>query len=116
MEKLTVYQKPTCSTCCQTLALLREAKAQFVTIDYFATPLSTATLRRLIQKLGIPARQLLRTKEDTYKKLQLGEKELTDEELVKLMVVYPELIQRPIIEKGDKAVLGRPPESVKSLL
>ena len=116
MEKLTVYQKPTCSTCRQTLALLREAKAQFVTIDYFATPLSTATLRRLIQKLGIPPRQLLRTKEETYKKLQLDEKELNDEELIKLMVIHPELIQRPIIEKGDKAILGRPPESVKSLL
>lgn len=116
MEKLTVYQKPTCSTCRQTLDLLREAKAKFVTIDYFATPLSTATLRRLIQKLGISPRQLLRTKEETYKKLHLDEQEPSDEELIKLMVIYPELIQRPIIEKGDKAVLGRPPENVKPLL
>lgn len=116
MEKLTVYQKPTCSTCRETLALLREAKAKFVTIDYFATPLSTATLRRLLQKLGVPPRQLLRTNEETYKKLQLDVKEMSDEDLVKLMVTYPELIQRPIIEKGDKAILGRPPENVKSLL
>jgi arsenate reductase (glutaredoxin) len=116
MEKLTVYQKPTCSTCRQTLALLREAKAKFVTIDYFATPLSTSTLRRLIQKLGITPRQLLRTNEETYKKLQLDEQEPSDEELVRLMVLHPELIQRPIIEKGDKAVLGRPPENVKALL
>jgi arsenate reductase len=116
MEKLTVYQKPTCSTCRQALALLREAKAKFVTIDYFATPLSTATLRRLIQKLGITPRQLLRTNEDAYKKLQLDEQEPSDEELIRLMVLYPELIQRPIIEKGDKAVLGRPPENVKALL
>ena len=116
MEKLTVYQKPTCSTCRQTLALLRDAKAKFVTIDYFATPLSTATLRRLIQKLGIPPRQLLRTNEETYKKLQLDEKEPSDEDLIKLMVIYPELIQRPIIETDDKAVLGRPPENAKALL
>jgi arsenate reductase len=116
MEKLTVYQKPTCSTCRQTLALLREAKAKFVTIDYFATPLSTATLRRLIQKLGITPRQLLRTNEEAYKKLQLDEQEPSDEELIRLMVLYPDLIQRPIIEKDDKAVLGRPPENVKALL
>lgn len=116
MEKLTVYQKPTCSTCRQTLTLLREAKAKFVTIDYFATPMSTATLRRLIKKLGITPRQLLRTNEETYKKLQLDEKEPSDEELIKLMVLYPELIQRPIIEKDEQAVLGRPPENVKALL
>jgi arsenate reductase len=116
MEKLTVYQKPTCSTCRQTLTLLREAKAKFVTIDYFATPMSTATLRRLLRKLGLTPRQLLRTSEDTYKKLQLAEKEPSDEELVRLMVLYPELIQRPIIEKGEQAVLGRPPDNVKALL
>ena len=116
MEKLTVYQKPTCSTCRQTLTLLREAKAKFVTIDYFATPMSTATLRRLLQKLGLPPRQLLRTKEETYKKLQLDEKELSDEELIKLMVIHPELIQRPIVERGEQAVLGRPPDNVKALL
>ena len=116
MEKLTVYQKPSCSTCRQTLALLREAKAKFVTIDYFATPLSTATLRRLIRKLGITPRQLLRTNEETYKKLQLDEKEPSDEDLIKLMVIYPELIQRPIIETDAKAILGRPPENVNALL
>ena len=70
----------------------------------------------MIQKLGIPPRQLLRTKEETYKKLQLGEKELSDEDLIKLMVIHPELIERPIIEKGEQAILGRPPENVKSLL
>ena len=116
MEKLTVYQKPSCSKCRQVLTLLRDAKAKFETIDYFATPLSTATLRRLIQKLGLAPRELLRTSEETYKKLELDKKEVSDAELIKLMVVYPELIQRPIIEKGDKAVLGRPPENVTSLL
>jgi arsenate reductase (glutaredoxin) len=116
MEKLTVYQKPSCSTCRQTLTLLREAKAKFETIDYFAIPISGATLRRLLQKLGLSPRELLRTNEETYKKLDLDKKELSDAELIKLMVIYPELIQRPIIEKGDKAVLGRPPENVKALL
>lgn len=116
MDKLTVYQKPTCSTCRNTLTLLREAHASFVTIDYFATPMSSATLRRLLKKLNLSPREILRTNEEQYKKLGLDKKELPDEDLIKLMVVYPELIQRPIIEKGDRAVLGRPPETVKTLL
>jgi len=115
MDKLTVYQKPTCSTCRATLSLLREAKAPFVTIDYFATPLS-ATLKNLLKKLGMSPRDLLRTGEEVYKKLELDKKAVSDVELIKLMVVYPELIQRPIVEKGDRAILARPAESVKSLL
>ncbi len=116
MDKLTVYQKPTCSTCRATLSLLREAKAPFVTIDYFATPLSVATLKNLLKKLGMSPRDLLRTGEEVYKKLELDKKAVSDAELIKLMVVYPELIQRPIVEKGDRAILARPAESVKSLL
>ena len=116
MDKLTVYQKPTCSTCRATLSLLREAKAPFVTIDYFATPLSVATLKNLLKKLGMSPRDLLRTGEEFYKKLELDKKAVSDVELIKLMVVYPELIQRPIVEKGDRAILARPAESVKSLL
>jgi arsenate reductase len=115
-EKLTVYQKPSCSTCRQVLSILREAKVKFETIDYINKPLSTPTLRRLLQKLGVSPRAILRTNEETYKKLDLDKKEIGDDELIKLMVIYPELIQRPIIEKGDKAVLGRPPENVKALL
>jgi arsenate reductase len=116
MEKLTVYQKPTCTKCRETLKLLRDAKANFVTIDYFATPMSVATLRRLIKKLGVSPREILRAGEEVYKQLGLGEKEVSDDELVRTMVLYPELIQRPIIEKGERAVLGRPPENVKDLL
>ena len=116
MEKLTVYQKPTCSKCRETLTILREAKADFVTVDYFATPLSLATLRRLVKKLGGSARDILRTGEEIYRQLGLKTKELSDDELIRLMVVYPDLIQRPIIEKGDHAVMGRPPENVKALL
>ena len=116
MDKLTVYQKPTCSKCRETLAILRAAKAPFVTVDYFGAPLTAATLRRLVKKLGVRPREILRTGEEIYKQLQLDTKELSDDELIRLMVVYPDLIQRPIIEKGDRAVMGRPPENVKALL
>ena len=67
MDKLTVYQKPTCSTCRATLALLRETKTPFVTVDYFATPLSVATLKNLLKKLGMSPRDILRTGEEIYK-------------------------------------------------
>jgi arsenate reductase (glutaredoxin) len=116
MEKLTVYQKPTCTKCRETLKLLREAKASFVTVDYFATPVSVATLRRLVKKLGVSPREILRTNEEVYTRLGLDKRELSDDELIKLMVVYPDLMQRPIIETEQQAVLGRPVENVKALL
>jgi len=78
--------------------------------------MSSTTLRRLIKKLGVSPRDLLRTNEERYKKLELDKNAVSDEELIKMMVVYPELIQRPIIEKGEQAVLARPPENVKTLL
>ena len=66
--------------------------------------------------MGIKPRELLRTSEAIYHKLGLGKNELSDDELIALMVKHPDLIQRPIVERGDRAVLGRPPENIKSLL
>ena len=66
--------------------------------------------------MGIKSRELLPTSEAIYRELGLGKKELSDDELISLMVKHPDLIQRPIIERGDRAVLGRPPENIRSLL
>jgi len=66
--------------------------------------------------MGIKPRELLRTSEAIYHKLGLGKNELSDDELIALMVKHPDLIQRPIVERGNRAVLGRPPENIKSLL
>ncbi len=79
-------------------------------------PLSEKKLRELVKKMGIKPRALLRTSEAVYRELGLGKKELSDDELIALMVMHPDLIQRPIVERGDRAVLGRPPENIKSLL
>jgi arsenate reductase len=79
-------------------------------------PLSEKKLRELVKKMGIKPRELLRTSEAIYHKLGLGKNELSDDELIALMVKHPDLIQRPIVERGDRAVLGRPPENIKSLL
>ncbi len=73
-------------------------------------------MRELIGKMGISPRELLRTGEATYRELDLAKRELSDEEIIRLMAEHPELIQRPIVERGSRAVLGRPTENIKALL
>ena len=70
----------------------------------------------MIQKLGISPRELLRKGEQAYRDLKLKDRELSDDELITIMVENPDLIQRPIVVRGEKAVLGRPPENVQELL
>lgn len=116
MQKITVYQKPTCTTCRQVYAALREAGVDFEAIDYYTDPIPKATLRGLLRKMGMPARELLRTREERYKTLRLGERELSEDEILDLMVQYPDLIQRPIVEKGQRAILARPAERIREIL
>jgi arsenate reductase len=73
-------------------------------------------LRKLIDKLGIAPADLLRKGEQVYRDLGLAKREVSDEELIRLMVENPDLIQRPIVVRGEKAVLARPPETVDELL
>ena len=114
--KITIYQKPTCTTCRQVYAALRDAGVDFAAVDYKIDPKTKTKLKELLRKMGITARQLLRTKEDRYKVLRLGELELNDDELIELMVANPDLIQRPIVEKGTRAILARPAERVREIL
>ena len=96
--------------------LLRESGVDFNKVNYYLEPLSEKKLRELLKKMGIAPRELLRTGESIYRELELGKKESSDDELIKLMVKHPDLMQRPIVERGDRAVLGRPTENVKELL
>jgi len=116
MARITVYQKPTCTTCRQVHAALKEAGVDFEAVNYYVDPIPKSKLRELLRKMGLSARQLLRTKEEIYKKLRLGERDLTDDQIVDLMVTHPDLIQRPIVEKGSRAVLARPAERLKEIL
>ncbi|HEY5910729.1 MAG TPA: arsenate reductase (glutaredoxin) [Verrucomicrobiae bacterium] len=115
-KKLTVYQKPTCTKCRTTLRLLKERGAEFEAINYYEIPLTAADLRVLLKKLGLTAREILRKDEPVAKQLGVGKKDFSDEELIALMAKHPDLIQRPIVVRGDRAVLGRPPENVEKLL
>ena len=96
--------------------LLRESGVDFKKINYYLEPLNEEKLRELIRKMEIKPRELLRTGESIYRELGIGKKDLSDDEIISLMIEHPDLIQRPIIERGDRAVLGRPIENVKSLL
>lgn len=115
-ERITIYQKPTCTKCRSTLKILRERGAEFDSVNYYETPLTANQLRVLIKKLGIAPRELLRKDEQVYRDLNLARREVSDDELIEMMVANPDLIQRPIVVRGNKAVLGRPPESVEELL
>jgi len=96
--------------------LLRESGVAFEKVNYYLAPLGEKKLRELIKKLGLKPRELLRTGETIYRELGLGKKDFSDDHIVTLMVKHPDLIQRPIIERGNRAVLGRPTENVKALL
>ena len=114
--KITIYQKPTCTTCRQVYGALKDRGVDFDAVDYYTDPIPKTKLKELLQKMGITPRDLLRTKEDIYKQLKLGERDLSDAELVDLMVQHPDLIQRPIVEKGSRAILARPAERLKEIL
>ena len=96
--------------------LLRESGVPFEKVNYYVAPLSKKKLTELVRKLKLKPRELLRKSEPVYKELGLAERELSDSELIALMVEHPDLLQRPIVERGDRAVLGRPTENVKELL
>jgi len=88
----------------------------FDKVNYYLEPLSEKKLRELIKKMGVKPRELLRTSESIYRELELAKHDLSDNEIISLMVKHPDLIQRPIVERGDRAVLGRPTENVRPFL
>ncbi|HTG91566.1 MAG TPA: ArsC/Spx/MgsR family protein [Pyrinomonadaceae bacterium] len=96
--------------------MLRESGVSYDKVNYYIEPLNKKKLTELIRKMGISPRDLLRTSEPVYRELGLAKGEFTDAEIISLMVENPDLIQRPIVERGDRAVLGRPTERVKELL
>jgi arsenate reductase len=115
-EKLTVYHKPTCSKCIGARSILDEHGVDYDAVNYYDQPLTVDGLRDLLGKLGMSAHDLLRSNEAVAKELRLAERDLAEDELIAIMVANPDLIQRPIVVKGDRAVLGRPPEAIESLL
>jgi arsenate reductase len=113
---VTIYHNPRCSKSRQTLALLEEQGIKPKVIEYLVTPPSEAELERLLKLLGMAPRDLLRSKEEEFEKAGLDRPDATDSEIIRAMVKYPRLIERPIVVSGNKAALGRPPENVLKIL
>ena len=117
MSELIIFHNNRCSKSRQTLQILNDKQLNPQVVDYLSNPPSAAQLSQIIQQLGFSsARQLMRTGEEEYKSLQLANPALSEQQLIDAMVAHPRLIERPIVICGDKAVLGRPPENVLSLL
>jgi len=116
MTDLTLYHNPRCSKSRGALELLEARGLTPNVVRYLETPLSAAQIKVLLGKLGISARQLLRSGEDEYKMLQLADESLSEAQLIDAIAQHPKLMERPILEVGDKAVIGRPPENVLELL
>jgi len=113
---ITMYHNPRCSKSRQALALLRDKGIEPQIVEYLETPPDMATLEHLLDMLGLEPRELMRTKEKEYKENGLANPDLSREALIAAMVAHPKLIERPIVVKGNKAALGRPPEAVLDLL
>lgn len=112
-DTITIYHNPRCSKSRETLALLESKGVTPTIVEYLKNPPSVAEIKRLLKALGFSdARQLMRSKEDIYKELGLGNDALTQEQLIQAMHDNPKLIERPIVVKGKTAKLGRPPEQV----
>ncbi|WP_159814990.1 arsenate reductase (glutaredoxin) [Pseudomonas sp. 18058] len=116
MTDLTLYHNPRCSKSRGALELIEARGLSPNVVRYLETPLNAAQIKALLGKLGISARQLLRTGEDEYKMLQLADESLSEAQLIDAIAQHPKLMERPILEVGDKAVIGRPPENMLELL
>ncbi|MCB0402537.1 MAG: arsenate reductase (glutaredoxin) [Flavobacteriales bacterium] len=112
---MKIYHNPRCSKSRQTLALIREKGTDVEIIEYLDTIPTKSELKELLHKLNLPAEAIIRKGEADYKENFKG-KSLSEEDWINAMIKYPKLIERPIVVKGNKAVLGRPPENVLELL
>jgi arsenate reductase len=115
MPKITVYEKPTCTTCRKVIKELIENGVDFNKVNYFTQPFTKTKLKSLLKKMKMRPSELLRTKEKEYKELDLKHRNYSEEEIMYLMIENPNLVQRPIVEKGNKAILARPPERIREL-
>jgi arsenate reductase len=114
-DKITVYEKPTCTTCRNLAELLKENGIGYEKVNYYIEPLSEEKLRGLLEKANLKAFDILRKKEPLFKEMNITE-DTPPDEIIKLIIENPNLLQRPIVEVGDKAVLARPIEKAIELI
>ena len=116
MSDFIIYHNPRCSKSRQTLEILHQHDLETEIVLYLDNPPSAEEIASILNKLELSPRDILRKGEDAYKELNLKNDKLTNKDLINFMVENPKLIERPIVVRGDKAVIGRPPENVLSLV
>ena len=116
MSKYTSFHNPRCSKYRQTLQILKDNKCDTEIILYLEHAIDQSVLKGVRKKISISPRELLRKGEQEFKDNDLKNKNLSDQEIIEFMVKHPKLIERPIVIKGNKAILGRPPENVLELI
>ncbi|AQS35823.1 glutaredoxin-dependent arsenate reductase [Shewanella psychrophila] len=116
MTMVSIIHNPRCSKSRQTLALLEERDCEIQIVEYLKSPLKKSEVESILTKLGLNARELMRTKETEYKEQDLANTNLTEEQLIQAIVDTPKLLERPIVLANDKAAIGRPPENVLAIL
>ena len=112
---MRIFHNPRCSKSRETLALIKSKKVEHEVFLYLEEKITQKYLKEVIAKLGIKASDLVRKSEKIYKE-EFKDKTLTESQWIKAMVANPKLIERPIVIKGKKAVIGRPPENVLKLM
>ena len=116
MSDITIFHNARCSNSRGALALIRERGIEPNIVDYIATPLTAPELSELVAHLGVPVRDLLRTKEAAYKELGLDQAGISDVQIIQAVAAHPALLNRPIVVTPKGAALCRPPEKVLELL
>lgn len=113
---MKIYHNPRCSKSRQALQLIREAGIEPEVVEYLKSPPTVAELDAILNALGVAPVEITRTKDPLYKELGLSDKDLNRDEAIAVLAENPELIERPIVVAGDRAVVGRPPENVRELI
>jgi len=115
-KEVIIYHNPKCSKSRQALEIIKSKNIEPTVILYLVNKLSKTEVENLLTKLGLSIRDILRTGEDEYKKNNLQNENLSDDKLIEFLIKFPKLLQRPIVVKNNKAVIGRPPENILNFL
>ena len=115
-KEIIIYHNPKCSKSRKALEIIKSNNFKPIIILYLVNKLSKTEVENLLSKLGLSIRDILRTGEDEYKNNNLKNENLTDDKLIDFLIKFPKLLQRPIVVKNNKAVVGRPPENILDVL
>ena len=116
MKEFIIYHNPRCSKSRQTLQLLREEGIEPTIVEYLKTPLAKEQLRNISQLLGLRPKDFVRKSESDFKDNDLSRSLEDDDKIIDAMLLFPKIIERPIVVSGEEAVIGRPPENAQKLI